>query len=253
MVSRDLGTVGRAMNRKWFEVHYLELFSGPGYLWDEATTEEVPGSPIQALTLSKPFDRYVFADFSDVCVDALRTRIDRLRAQDPDLPPATVRQGDANDPEHLYQVCSLIDPRALVIAYLDPQKPNLHWSTVEHLARRFRYIDFIINLPVSGIHRSIAAGGVEAPALMLNHSNPVELIDREQGRTAQNIRDHYDAQLRSLGLVHIARRPVTVEWSNSLLYDVVLASRKDTAVKLFNRANPLPKLAEQGNIFDLLA
>jgi hypothetical protein len=34
MVSRDLGTVGRAMNRKWFKVHYLELYCGPGYLFD---------------------------------------------------------------------------------------------------------------------------------------------------------------------------------------------------------------------------
>ena len=29
-----------------------------------------------------------------------------------------------------------MDPRALVIAYLDPAKPNLHWSTVEFLADR---------------------------------------------------------------------------------------------------------------------
>lgn len=35
----------------------------------------------------------------------------------------------------------------------------MHWTTVEFLARRFRYIDFIINLPFSGIHRSLAAGG----------------------------------------------------------------------------------------------
>ena len=119
------------MNRKWFEVHYRELFCGPGYLYDESTAEEVPGSPIQALTLLKPFDRYVFADYSDICVDALRSRIDRLRAEPPNLPAATVRQGDANDPEHVYRVCALVDPAALVIAYPDPQKPNPHWSTAE--------------------------------------------------------------------------------------------------------------------------
>lgn len=46
MVSCDLGTVGRAMGSKWFDVHYLELFCGPGYLLDEATGEELPGSPL---------------------------------------------------------------------------------------------------------------------------------------------------------------------------------------------------------------
>jgi len=51
-VSRDLGTVGRAMGNKWFPVHYLELFCGPGYLLDDVTREEVPGSPLQALSVS---------------------------------------------------------------------------------------------------------------------------------------------------------------------------------------------------------
>jgi hypothetical protein len=88
---------------------------------------------------------------------------------------------------------------------------------------------------------------------MLNHPNPVELLDPEEGRTAQNIRDHYDAQLRSLGLIHIARRCVNTEPTNSPLYDVVLASRKDTAVKLFEKVNPVPKVEPQASIFDLLA
>jgi three-Cys-motif partner protein len=249
-VSRDLGTVGRAMNRKWFEVHYLELFCGPGYLLDETTREELPGSPFQALGIASPFDRYVFSDFSEPCTDALCSRIASLRAKQPGMPPTDVRCGDANDPAHLELVCSLLSPRALVIAYLDPAKPNLHFSTVRYLAQRFQFLDLIINLPFSGIHRSLAAGGDEGPRLMLNHDNPFELLDREEGRTAQNIRDHYDEQLRGLGLVHIARRCVKTTLTNSPLYDVVLASRKDTAVKLFEKANPLPKNPQLGLGFD---
>jgi three-Cys-motif partner protein len=138
MVGADLGTVGRAMSKKWFEVHYLELFSGPGFLLDEDNDCEVPGSPIQALTVQKPFDRYVFADFDEECVNALEHRISAMRREGPVLPPTHVRQGDANDLVHLQRVCALLDPKALVLAYLDPAKPNLHWSTVEYLARRFQ-------------------------------------------------------------------------------------------------------------------
>jgi three-Cys-motif partner protein len=250
-VSRDLGTVGRAMSNKWFDVHYLELFCGPGYLLDDVTREEVPGSPLQALSIQRPFNRYVFSDFSDICADALERRIAALRAEGVSPPPTQVLQGDANDPAHLERVCSYIDPKALVIAYLDPAKPNLHWATVEFLANRFRFIDFIINLPFSGIHRSLAAGGDERPRLMLNHPNPTALLHPEEGRTAQNIREHYDEQLRSLGLVHIARRCVKTQPTNSPLYDVVLASRKDTAVKLFEKANPVPTFEAQASIFDL--
>jgi hypothetical protein len=35
-------------------------------------------------------------------------------------------------------------------------------------------------------------------------------------------------------------------------YDVVLASRKDTAVKLFEKANPVPKVEPPATLFDLL-
>lgn len=251
MVSRDLGTVGRAMGNKWFDVHYLELFSGPGYLLDDENMEEVPGSPLEALGIQRPFDRYVFSDSSDVCADALERRIRALRAQGVSLPQTQVLEGDANDLTHLERVCSHIDPKALVIAYLDPAKPNLHWRTVEYLANRFRFIDFLINLPFSGIHRSLTAGGDERPRLMLNHPNPMELVHPEEGRTAQNIREHYDDQLQSLGLIHIARRCVKVQPTNSPLYDVVLASRKDTAVKLFEKANPVPKLESPASLFDL--
>jgi len=139
----------------------------------------------------------------------------------------------------------LIDPRALVIAYLDPAKPNLDFATVAFLAERFRFIDFIINLPFNAIHRSMGGGGFERPARMLDHPNPVELISPEEGRTADNIREHYDAKLRSLGLDHITRRCVTIS-NGSPLYDVVLASRNETAVRLWERANPRPRDQQLG-------
>lgn len=251
-VGADLGTVGRAMGPKWFKVNYIELFCGPGRLLDEDTGGEVPGSPIQALTIQSPFDRYVFSDYSDICADALTKRIEALSADGHLLPRTDVLRGDANDPDHLARVCSLIDPRALVIAYLDPAKPNLHWTTVEYLAGRFRFLDFIINLPFSGIHRSLAAGGDERPRLMLNHADPVQLLHPDPGRTAQNIRDHYDEQLEGIGFKHITRRCVTTDHSNSPLYDVVLASRNATAVTLFERANAAPAVELQTSLFDFI-
>lgn len=246
MVSRDLGTVGRAMNRKWFKVAYLELFCGPGYLYDEGSGEEVPGSPLQALGIASPFDRYVFSDFSDRCCEALSTRLDRLRAELPGLPPTDVLVGDANDPAHLERVCSLIDPRSLVIAYLDPAKPNLSFTTVRFLAERFRFLDLIINLPFSGIHRSLAAKGVEGPGLMLDHPSPLDLLRPDEGSTADAIRAYYDERLRSLGFEHITRRCVRTEPTNSPLYDIVLASRNPKAVELWEKANRVPQNPQLG-------
>jgi three-Cys-motif partner protein len=141
----------------------------------------------------------------------------------------------------LERVCSLVHPRALVIAYLDPAKPNLHFETVRYLAERFKFIDFIINLPFNAIHRSLAVGGDEGPRLMLNHRNPGELLDPRPGWTADNIRAHYDHQLTLLGLEHIAHRCVKTTATNSPLYDIVLASRHPRGVDLWNKANRKPE------------
>lgn len=243
LVSRDLGTVTRAMNRQWFDVHYLEVFSGPGVLLDEALGKEIPGSPLEALGLSTPFDRCVFSDFSESFVTALDSRIGMH-------PGVNVLQGDANDPAHLKRVCDLIDPRALVMAYLDPAKPNLHWSTVAYLADRFRFLDFIINLPHSGIHRSLAIGSTDGPARVLNHPDPESLLRPDAGKVADAIRAHYDDQLRSIGFEYIARRCVRQIANNSPLYDVVLASRHPKAVELWEKANKLPAEPQLGLAFD---
>lgn len=247
-VSRDLDTVGRAMVRQWFPVHYLELFSGPGVLLNEGTGEETVGSPLEALLIRRPFDRYVFSDFNKTCTDALDARLQTPWAQEYTARTEVfVCRGDANDPAHLDEVCSLIDPRALVIAYLDPAKPNLHWSTVEYLARRFERIDLLINLPFSAIHRALSVGHTEGPQLMLNDPNPLRFLSSDIGRASLAIREHYREQLRErLGFAHIAWRSVRTRTTRSPLYDVILASRNPRAVDLFEKANRVTESGQLG-------
>jgi hypothetical protein len=88
---------------------------------------------------------------------------------------------------------------------------------------------------------------------VLDHANPIELMSPQEGRTAQNIRDYYDERLRSVGLEYITRRQINTSTTNSPLYDVVMASRHPTAVKLFEKANPMKKAFEQTSIFDQLS
>jgi hypothetical protein len=85
--------------------------------------------------------------------------------------------------------------------------------------------------------------GEEKPRLMLNHPNPCELVHPDEGRTAENIREHYDAQLHTLGLEHITRRCVKTTRTNSPLYDIVLASRHPRAIELWDKANATPRPA----------
>jgi three-Cys-motif partner protein len=139
LVSRGIDTVSSAMSGKWFAVkhgvQYVELYSGPGRLLDESTGVEQAGSPIRALSVRKPFTHYVLSDFSQGCVDALSARVGKRTGVD-------IVRGDANDPGHLERVAGLLNPRALIVAYLDPARPqDLRWTTVEYLATKFGYID----------------------------------------------------------------------------------------------------------------
>lgn len=238
-VRNDLAVVATALKNQWFPIHYIELFSGPGILFNEDTGEEVPGSPLEALDVPRPFANYVFSDFSETCTKVLRARIG-------DRPNVNVLCGDANEVAHLERVCALVDPKALVLAYLDPAKPNLDFASVRFLAERFKHIDFLINLPFSGIHRSLAAGGRERPARMLNHPDPAQLLAHGELHAADAIREHYDEQLRSLGLGHIARRCVRTMPTNAPLYDIVLASRHPKGPELFDKANAVPKSLQLG-------
>jgi three-Cys-motif partner protein len=259
MVSRAVDTVSTAMGSKWFAkehgLEYLELYGGPGVLLDETTGAEQPGSPLQALAVRRPFDTYVFNDFSVECANALRERTkDHTNVQ--------VVNGDANDATLLEDVAAKLNARALVIAYIDPARPrDLDWRTIRFLAERFPYGDLIINLPVNSLMRAIlgasrAKDEQGAAGRFLNHPKPADLLRRSRsgklisGSTIEAIRDYYDAQLIDLGFLTPARRVVDFPEGNPY-YDVILVSRHPTGLELWNRTNP-PPAEPQMSILDLL-
>jgi three-Cys-motif partner protein len=247
LVSRGIDTVSSAMSGKWFAVkhgvQYVELYSGPGRLLDESTGKEQPGSPVRALSVREPFTHYVFSDFSQECVDALSARVGTPTDVD-------MVRGDANDRDHLERVAGLLNERALVIAYLDPARPrDLRWATVEYLATKFEFIDLIINLPVNSLMRAIlgsySAGGrgPGAAGRFLNHAAPHELLRPNADRpstpaTIEAIRKHYDDQLMALGFKKPARRTINFPADNPY-YDVLLVSRHERGLELWNKTNPV--------------
>ena len=245
MVSRIVDVVSKAMTGKWAQLGYVELYSGPGRLLDQSSGSELPGSPVEALRLRAPFDRYVFADFDPDCVRALRERTDRealgVRAD--------VRRGDAKDLSHLKEVAGQFGRGTLVIVYLDPARPrDMSWATVELLARGLANVDLIINLPVSSLQRAISGpygrdAEAHAAGAFLGHPDPRELMEWDRTHshnvpgTIQAIRDFYDEQLKTLGFLQPGRR--VVDYPPGVpYYDLLYASRHPLGVELWDRANP---------------
>lgn len=154
-------------------------------------------------------------------------------------------RGDANDREHLDRVAGLLNTKALVVAYLDPARPqDLHWGTVEYLATHFSFIDMIINLPVNSLMRAIlgahAAGGrgPGAAGRFLNHDRPHELLQPSTPATINAIRQQYDERLVALGFMQPARRTIHFPADNPY-YDVLLVSRHERGLELWNKTNPV--------------
>jgi three-Cys-motif partner protein len=132
------------MKSKWDQRVYVELYAGAGYCRIRGTGALIPGSPIRALTVKDPFDKYVFCEEEPSKIAALRVRAKRH------APSASIDciAGDCNQ-----CVDSLVTaiPRAskgntvLTLCFADPFDIGLRFATIKELANA-RYVDFLITL-----------------------------------------------------------------------------------------------------------
>lgn len=96
---------------------------------------------------------------------------------------------------------------------------------------------------ILGAHRG-GGRGPGAAGRFLNHARPHDLlvpsVDRPNtGATIRAIRRHYDEQLMALGFKQPARRSVNFPADNPY-YDILLISRHERGLDLWNKTNPLP-------------
>jgi three-Cys-motif partner protein len=223
--------VGTAMGSKW-RLWWIELFAGPGRLYVRETGEFVPGSPIEAMRIRRPFDGYVFADLSKPCAESLRRRIGNT-------PSAHVLSGDANGVDVLDAIAGLVPRKALVVLYGDQEGLDLRWDTVKFFIDRYPHLDLLLNLPTTGVVRAVAAGYDTKAAALLGHSAPRELFTGSESKGA-SVRDWYHRRLAAEGFDKIEGRTVYLRGRRRELYDLLLASRHPLAPRFFNAAVELP-------------
>ena len=82
------------MKEKWDQRVYIELYAGAGYARIRGTSKLIAGSPLQALMLKDPFDRYIFCEEIPEKLNALRTRAKRHAPMAP-MAPISYIQGDS--------------------------------------------------------------------------------------------------------------------------------------------------------------
>src|SRR5262245_21539932 len=69
------------MKNKWDQRDYIDLYAGAGYSRIQGSGKFLKGSPIIALTVIDPFDKYIFCEGREDLSDALKARVKRIAPQ----------------------------------------------------------------------------------------------------------------------------------------------------------------------------
>lgn len=128
------------MRRKWPKRTYIELYAGAGYSKIRDTSKLILGSPLRALTLEVPFNKYVFCEENREKLAALKTRAKQI------CPNADIAfvEGDCN--RKTQEILAAIPRKSgLSLCFADPFDISLHFTTIRTLATAGR-IDFLILL-----------------------------------------------------------------------------------------------------------
>lgn len=154
LVSLYADMFASSMKDKWECRVYIDLFSGAGLSRIEGSKEIVAASPLLALVIERPFDRYIFCEENLEKITALKDRCKKY------FPTADIRfvEGDAN-----IVVDKIInempqykkDFRVLSFCFVDPYKiSNLNFDTIKKLSKNF--MDFLVLIPTHmDAHRNV--------------------------------------------------------------------------------------------------
>lgn len=131
---------------RWYRTTYMDGFAGTLYRQEAGLKEREPalfelahdedaqeykkGSAVIALETEPSFDRYLFIDQRAEHVQDLET----LKKKFPEKASRIqIRQGDAN--QLLQEWCKKFDERDRSVVFLDPYGMQVHWATLEALAK----------------------------------------------------------------------------------------------------------------------
>jgi three-Cys-motif partner protein len=128
------------MKFKWDERVYIDLYAGAGFSRIRNTTRVLLGSPLIALSVNDPFDKYIFCEKDEELLSALRVR----SARHAPLAKIEFVLGDCND-----QVDAILqriprgskDYKVLGLCFVDPFDVGIRFDTIQRLA--VRYLDFL--------------------------------------------------------------------------------------------------------------
>jgi three-Cys-motif partner protein len=133
------------MKNKWDQRIYLDLYAGAGYSRIHGTSKFLKASPIIALTVTHPFDKYIFCEERQDLLDALKARVKRIG------PQAKVAYISGNCDAEIEKIYKQIPKwsstsKVLSLCLVDPFDFGLKFETLRRLSTVF--VDFVVLLAI---------------------------------------------------------------------------------------------------------
>ncbi|MGA7237461.1 MAG: three-Cys-motif partner protein TcmP [Bryobacteraceae bacterium] len=133
------------MKNKWDQRVYIDLYAGAGYSRIQGTKTILKGSPIIALTVPNPFDKYIFCEESPELLAGLKARVERI------APRCKVAFVPGSCDSAIGRICDEIPKSApsnkvLSLCLVDPFDFGIKFETLQRLSAFF--IDFVVLLAI---------------------------------------------------------------------------------------------------------
>lgn len=131
------------MRRKWDLRVCIDLYAGPGLVRVRETNRFLWGSPLLALRVKHPFDKYIFCESNPIALSALRTRVGKH------FPNADVTYIQESCNDSVDEICKRI-PRSsqhqkvLSFCFVDPYDLSVKFTTIKKISETF--VDFLVLL-----------------------------------------------------------------------------------------------------------
>jgi three-Cys-motif partner protein len=139
---------------------YIDLYSGPGHSRIRGSNKILLGSPLIALSVDDPFDKYIFCEEDQTCLSALESRVTR------DFPSRTVSFIGADCNSSVDRIQKEILPGSLGLCFVDPFDLSIRFETIRKLATSSR-LDFLCLL----------AGQMDAKRNLANYTGTNPKVD----------------------------------------------------------------------------
>ena len=130
------------------EYAYIDAFAGSGLHLTKNEKKIVPGSPLEALMIEPPFDKYYFIEMDKRKAEMLKHHINwRENVQ--------IFSGDCNE-ILLHEVFPQVryEQYRRAICFLDPFNIGINWEVIEK-AGEMRSIEIILNFDIMDINRNL--------------------------------------------------------------------------------------------------